>query len=387
MNDYVLLATIIIVAFFIITGISYLKNKWKVITKIFVIYIVSAGSIAFIAFVLGTMGLTVTSLLIAVPIALVVCVSTVMLLNLMIIRPIQAMQEAIQKISGGDLTVKMKATSRDEFGDIANNMHTMVERLNTMIGSMADVSDFLLNATQQIQDAAQSLSSSSSKESSNIEEISSSLEQMLANISESAQRSVQTKNVTEDSSKMAVDGGKKIEQSILSIKDISRDTQKVTEIIDFIDGIASQTNLLSLNAAIEAARAGEHGRGFAVVATEVRSLAQRTSQSSKEINDLVNASLRTITQGESLSSQGIESMQKIIESIRTVLALVEQMAVSNSEIEQGVRMITTGMNDLAQISQENAASSEEMANTADNLNELVKKLQEIVRQFIIEKAA
>jgi methyl-accepting chemotaxis protein len=102
---------------------------------------------------------------------------------------------------------------------------------------------------------------------------------------------------------------------------------------------------------------------------------------------LVNASLKTISQGEVLSSRGIESMQKIIESIQTVVALVEQMAVSNTEIEQGARMISSSMNDLTQVSQENAASSEEMASTADNLNDLVKKLQETVSQFTIEKVA
>jgi len=387
MNDYILFALIILSLYFVVVLPSYLKFKWKLITKLFGAFVTVGGFLAYIGFLIGKLGLTLDVLAILAPIAFVVVAPSIFVLNSMIVKPVKRMQEAIQKISEGDLTATVHAKTTDEFGEIAVHLQTMVKRLNKMIGSMADVSNFLLNASQQIRDAAQSLSSSSSEESSNIEEISSSLEQMLANISESAQKTVQTKNVTDDSSRIASDGGKQIEQSIMSIKDISRDTQKVTEIIDFIDSIASQTNLLSLNAAIEAARAGEHGRGFNVVAAEVRSLAQRTSQSSKEINLLINASLKTISQGEILSNRGIESMQKINESIRTVVGLVEQIAMSNSEIEQGVRMISSSMNDLTQVSQENAASSEEMANMSDNLNGLVGQLQELMGQFTIEKAA
>ena len=387
MNDYIIMALVILCVFIVVSGTSIILFKWKLITKLFGAFVTVGGFLAYIGFIIGKMGTTLEVLAIVTPIAFVVAVPCIFMLNSMIVKPVKKMQEAIKKISEGDLTVMIEAKTRDEFGEIAMHMQNMVKQLNEMIGNVSEVSTYLINAAKQIRDSAQSLSTSSSEESSNIEEISSSLEQMLANISESAQKTVQTKNVTDDSSKVAVEGGKQIEQSILSIKDISRDTQKVTEIIDFIDGIASQTNLLSLNAAIEAARAGEHGRGFAVVASEVRNLAQRTSQSSKEINDLINASLKTISQGEILSSRGIESMQKIIDSIRTVVGLVEQIALSNTEIEQGVRMISSSMSDLTQVSQENASSSEEMANMADSLNDIVKKLQETMSKFTIEKAA
>jgi methyl-accepting chemotaxis protein len=337
-------------------------------------------------FALGKMGMNLTALLILVPIGVVISVTTVLLLNAMIIRPIGVMQQAIQKISEGDLNVALNITSRDEFGEIAASMQKMAERLNTMIGRMAEISRYLVDASDQIRDAAQSLSSSASEESSSIEEISASIEETLANLTENARKSIQTKNVTDESSRTAVDGGGQIEQSILSIREISRDTEKVTEIIDFINSIATQTNLLALNAAIEAARAGESGKGFAVVAAEVRNLAQRTTQSSKEISTLISGSISTIKQGETLSGKSIESVQKIIESSKTVLALVEEMALSNSEIEDGVRMISSTMNSLTQISQQNASSSEEMASTADNLSGLVKSLNEIVGQFSVAQA-
>ncbi len=387
MNDYLLLLAIIIFAASIIIGISYYKYKWKIITKLFVIFILTAPSIAYLAFILGKVGMTVTSLMILVPLAVIILVTAVFFLNRLIVRPISAMQIVIQKISEGDLTVKMNIASKDEFGEISNNLHTMIEQFNKMIGKMANISKFLADASKQLSEAAQSLSSSSSEESASIEEISSALEESLANLTKNAQKSIETKNITDVSSHTAVDGGKQIEQSIMSIKDISKNTEKVTEIIDFIESIAFQTNLLALNAAIEAAHAGEYGRGFAVVAAEVRNLAHRTSQSSKEIGNLIFNSLNTIKQGESLSDQSIDSIHKIIESSGKVLNLVEDIASSNSDIESGVRTISSSMTSLTQISQENASSSEEMASTADNLTSLSAELQDVMSRFTIGEIA
>ncbi|MBN2042106.1 MAG: HAMP domain-containing protein [Spirochaetes bacterium] len=388
MNDYILLLMIIFLASVIITGFSYLKYKWRIITKLFVTLLISAASIAYIAFILGKMGITVTVLLISVPIAAIIVTGAVYFLNTMIIHPVSAMQKVIQKISSGDLTVKIEIKSRDEFGEISNDLQKMLKELNKMIGKITETGNFLVDASVQIRDAAQSLSSSSSEEASNIEEISSALEESLATLSSNALKSIETKSMTDVSSKAAVEGGKQIEQSIQSIRDISKTTGKITEIIDFINNIAFQTNLLALNAAIEAARAGQHGKGFAVVATEVRNLAQRTSQSSKEIGSLISGSLDTIKQGEELSDQSIESINKIIDNSKTVLNLVEDIALSNSEIENGVRMISSSMNSLTEISQENASSSEEMAGTAENLNILSMELQEIMKKFkIIEMSS
>ncbi|MBN1496841.1 MAG: methyl-accepting chemotaxis protein [Spirochaetes bacterium] len=387
MNDFIIMGLVIAVCFVIFVGYCYYKFRWRLITKLFVVFIAAGSAIVYLGLVLGKLGITAPVLAVSLPITIIVVIPMILFLNYTIVRPVKQMQEVIQKISEGDLTMNLNVRRKDEFGEISTSLQIMLERLNRLIGSMADVSNFLFDASQQIRDTALSLSSSSSEESSNIEEVSASIEEMLSNITQSAQRSLQTKNVTGESSKIATDGGKHIERTIQSIRDISKDTQQVTEIIEFIEGIASQTNLLSLNAAIEAARAGEHGLGFAVVANEVRKLAERTSQSSREINKLISVILAAINEGEILSNRGSDAIIKITESIQTVVDLVEQMATANTEIEQGARMIASSMNDLVQISQQNASSSEEMASTADSLNELVKKLKDIVGQFNIAQVA
>ncbi|MBP7734656.1 MAG: methyl-accepting chemotaxis protein [Spirochaetes bacterium] len=378
MNEYILFACILVSVFFLLTGVSYGLYRWKIITKLFIIFVISVAFITYLGFILGKMGMTFKVSLITIPIGLVTGVVAVLFINSLIVRPIKDMQKAISRISNGDLNVDINLTSRDEFGEISDQLKTMARKLSQMIGTMADLSRYLVDASQQIRNASQSLSASSSEQSANIEEISSSLEEILANVTENARKSLDARTVTDDSSRKAVDGGKQIEDAILSISDISKDTEKVTEIVDFINSIAFQTNLLALNAAVEAARAGEHGRGFAVVAAEVRNLAQRTSQSSKEISDLIANSLGTIRQGENLSANSIGSMRGIIDSSKTIVQLVEEMALSNTEIEQGVRQISSSMNGLGEISQKNASSSEEMAGTADSLANLVKNLNDIM---------
>lgn len=152
-----------------------------------------------------------------------------------------------------------------------------------------------------------------------------------------------------------------------SIQSISADSKKIAEITSVIDDIAFQTNLLALNAAVEAARAGEQGRGFAVVADAVRSLSQRSAQSAKGIAELIQASVQKISTGSEQASHSGVILSEIVNSIKKVADLNGEISLASQQQAQGIEQIGKAMNQLDQVTQENASSAEESALSATKL--------------------
>lgn len=152
-----------------------------------------------------------------------------------------------------------------------------------------------------------------------------------------------------------------------SIQSISADSKKIAEITSVIDDIAFQTNLLALNATVEAARAGEQGRGFAVVADAVRSLSQRSAQSAKGIAELIQASVQKISTGSEQASRSGVVLSEIVNSIKKVADLNGEISLASQQQAQGIEQIGKAMNQLDQVTQENASSAEESALSATKL--------------------
>jgi methyl-accepting chemotaxis protein len=166
---------------------------------------------------------------------------------------------------------------------------------------------------------------------------------------------------------------------------LATDSKKILDIIDLMDGIAFQTNILSLNAAVEAARAGEQGKGFAVVAEAVRNLAQRSSKSAKDIEQLIKGSVEKITAVEKLAKAGGESLTHIVTSVKKMSDLTGEIAATSDEQSRGVSQISKAMNEIDQATQRNAgaseevaASSEEMSSQADMMSNMVSELNAVV---------
>ena len=164
----------------------------------------------------------------------------------------------------------------------------------------------------------------------------------------------------------------KLTENMVSITDCSK---KMTEIISIIDGIAFQTNILALNAAVEAARAGEHGKGFAVVAGEVRVLAQKSSESAKNIKALIEKTNTNVMQGAKLVSEAEKNMHDIVSGSDDLNMLMEHIFISTNEQEKGIQQITIALSELEKVTLSNAAVVVELAESSDVLKNQVVELQ------------
>lgn len=227
--------------------------------------------------------------------------------------------------------------------------------------------DMISSASEQISATAQSLSASNTEQAAGLEETTAAIEQMSASIAQNSDNSKHTERIAMQASEDAQKGGIAVAATVDAMKSIA-------EKISIIDDIAYQTNLLALNAAIEAARAHEHGKGFAVVAAEVRKLAERSQVAAQEIGTLANASVKTAETAGKL-------LEDIVPSIRKTADLVQEITASSSEQSGGASQISQAMSSFNVAVQINAASSEELASTAEEMSEQAAQLQTLMSEL------
>lgn len=270
-------------------------------------------------------------------------------------------------LAQGDLTQTIDKEYRGTFGELKTASNETVDKLASIVTDVINATDALSNASEQVSATSQALSQAASEQAASVEETSASIEQMAAGINQNAENAKITDGIAGKASKEAIEGGEAVKQTVSAMKEIASK-------IGIIDDIAYQTNMLALNAAIEAARAGEHGKGFAVVAAEVRKLAERSQIAAKEIGDLAGGSVKTAERAGTL-------IDEIVPGIGRTSDLVQEIAAASQEQSAGVGQINTAMNQMNQITQTNASSSEELAATAEEMTSQAEQLLELVSFF------
>ena len=273
-----------------------------------------------------------------------------------------------RRIAEGDLTVDIPLKGNDT-GSMLAAMKGMAEKLSQIIGEVRGAADSLSSAAEEVSATAQSMSQASSEQAASVEETSASIEQMSASITQNTENAKVTDGMAGNAAKQAVEGGAAVKDTVAAMKSIA-------DKIGIIDDIAYQTNLLALNAAIEAARAGEHGKGFAVVAAEVRKLAERSQIAAQEIGEVAKNSV-------ALAERAGGLLDEIVPGIAKTSDLVQEIAAASEEQSSGVGQINTAMNQLNQITQQNASSSEELAATAEEMSGQAEQLQQLMGFFTL----
>ena len=284
-----------------------------------------------------------------------------------IIVPLQSIQTKFMTLADGVLDPNIEGNFKAELDMLRGAFVLMVERLLDIVTQVKEASENVSIGGAELTDASQTLSQGSTEQAASIEEVSASIEEMVSNITQNAENSNKTEELAARAAEDARRGGKAVSQAVDAMKNIA-------EKIVIIEEIARQTNLLALNAAIEAARAGEHGKGFAVVAAEVRKLAERSGVAASEISDI---SARSVEVAEEAG----QMLDKLVPDITQTAELVQEISVATNEQHSGAGQINKAMQELDKVIQSNAAMSEEVASSAEELSAQSAQLQDTMSFF------
>ena len=298
------------------------------------------------------------------------------------------LQEAITETSTimgyqaeGDLAARMEGDYQGTLADLKTSLNHSSSNLSDTLASVSTTSNSVANMADNMAQASDDISERIQAQASSLEETAASMEELTSTVVENADHAMQAQKLTAE----AVDTSKAtnsiVNQAVDAMGQISESSQQMAEIIELIDSIAFQTNLLALNASVEAARAGEQGRGFAVVAAEVRTLAQKTADASKDIKELIEVNQERIERGSSFVGQSGEAMEEINRSMAEVAEFVESIARASSEQRSSIQQVSEAVNSMDNLTQQNAASVDQAADTSKLLNQEAQQLQQQVGQF------
>lgn len=287
-----------------------------------------------------------------------------------ITRPIYQGVQFAETVANGDLTQSLDINQKDEIGQLAYALNSMVDKLKDVVGNVQSASGNVASGSAELSSSSEEMSQGATEQAAAAEEASSSMEQMAANIRQNADNAMQTEKIAIKSAEDAKVGGESVAKTLSAMRDIAGK-------ISIIEEIARQTNLLALNAAIEAARAGEHGKGFAVVAAEVRKLAERSQHAAAEISELSESSVE-------VAEQAGEMLTKMVPDIQRTAELVQEISAASKEQDAGAEQVNKAIMQLDQVIQQNASASEEMASTSEELSSQAEQLQDIMAFFKVD---
>ena len=286
-----------------------------------------------------------------------------------------------EAIAGGDLTQTIRTDRQDEFGQLTLALSHMNDSLGKLVSQVHQASENIQTASAEVAAGTHDLAQRTEAAGSNLEMTASSMEQLTATVKQSADAARQANQLATTSADVAARGGLVVSQVVSTMDDINHSSRQIADIVGVIDGIAFQTNILALNAAVEAARAGESGRGFAVVAGEVRNLAQRSAQAAKEIKGLITTSVEKVQSGSLLVKDAGDTMGEIVASVQRVTDIIGEITAAAVEQSEGIAQVNVTVNQLDQMTQQNAALVEQSTAAAESLRDQAHRLIEVVSVF------
>lgn len=293
----------------------------------------------------------------------------------------QGLAKGLEHLSTGDLVFQLTEPFAPEFEALRANFNRTVGQLRTTMNAVAEAGNAINNGAREVSQSADDLAKRTEQQAASLEETAAALDEITVNVGNSSKRAEEARLAALQANESARHSGSIVTGAVDAMGKIEASSNQISNIIVVIDEIAFQTNLIALNAGVEAARAGEAGKGFAVVAQEVRELAQRSAAAAREIKGLITNSSVEVSGGVKLVGETGEALKLIESHIITINRHMEAIATSAREQAVGLSEVNTAVNQMDQVTQQNAAMVEEANAAGATLANEAGRLRELIGQF------
>ncbi len=287
----------------------------------------------------------------------------------------------LTQMAQGNMDLSIGNDYRGEFRPIQRAMAQILDSFNSALYQINKASEQVSEESGKMSSSAQTLSDGAAEQAAAVQELSASIVEISKQVSNTSSDADNANKASEEAMKHLSECNEKMESLRLAIEEISSSSRQIGGITKTIEDISLQTNILALNASVEAARAGEAGKGFAVVAGEVQSLANKSTESAKNISLLIEKSIKQVQSGASLSVDTKNALINVISSSEQSSAMIERIASSATQQAESLEQITVGMNQISDVVQNNASTAEDTASSAQGLRHSAEDLKDSVHRF------
>jgi methyl-accepting chemotaxis protein len=298
---------------------------------------------------------------------------------------INEIKSALDKVASKDFTDEIESDFLGDFNEIKNAVNSIIQTYNLIMLQINESATRIGEHSKFVYSASASLAEGATAQSAAVREINFSLETIIKRLRQSAENLEDSSGLADNAKNSANEGAVEMLGMLRSMEEISKASTDISEIIKLVDGIASQTNSLSLNASTEAARVGEEGKGFTVVAEEIRSLALRSKDAAKKTSVLLDSALEKVSEGMDTANNTNRYLKEIVSKINGIAALLEAINASSASQAESMNQIGSGISQISKVAQTNAQKSEEQAGVSQRLFSESEMFLQMAREFKLRK--